>query len=89
MLVMEDLEDPNRNGGPMAHLDKDVVPPVAMSILVMQTLARFHGVWLSWFANQDPMTIGGLNKHELIEVMGAPPKFKKKIFFKSQVKMIK
>lgn len=88
ILVMEDLKDPRRIGGPMTILDKTAIPSISTAKLVMKNLAKFHGIWLSWMKNQQPKTIGGLNRDQFVATFSFKT-MKLKLFFKDMLNMLK
>lgn len=88
ILVMEDLKDPARVGGPMKILDKTAIPDIEIAKLVMKNLAKFHGIFLSWMKNQEPKTIGGLDKGQF-EATFSFKTMKLKAFFKDMLNMLK
>ena len=72
ILVMEDLADEQRLGGPLLFLNKDNIPDVKTANLVIRSLAIFHGVWISWMKNPEPK-IGNLDRDGLIKSLQWPP----------------
>ena len=67
LLVLEDLKDPNRSDGPMMSLNKDKVADVKTVHIILESLAKFHGIWLCWMNAENPIELGGLNRDALFE----------------------
>ena len=67
LLVLEDLKDPNRSDGPMISLNKDKVADVKTVHIILESLAKFHGIWLCWMNAENPIELGGLNRDALFE----------------------
>ena len=44
-----------------------MIPDVKNVNVIMENLAKFHGIWLSWMKNPNPKEIAGLNKESLLE----------------------
>ena len=73
LLVLEDLKDQNRPGGPLISLNKDEIADVKTVHLVMENLGKYHGIWIDWLKNQNPKEIAGLNKEALFESLAMIP----------------
>ena len=67
ILVLEDLKDPNRLDGPMISLNKDKIADVKTVHIILESLAKFHGIWLCWMNAENPIELGGLNRDALFE----------------------
>ena len=72
LVLLEDLKDPKRPQGPLKSINKSVPPSIHIVKLVMKFLATFHGVWSSWFKQQNPAKIGGLDKDQVIKAFTFP-----------------
>ena len=67
LLVLEDLKDPNRSDGPMISLNKDKIADVKTVHIILESLAKFHGIWLCWMNSENPLELGGLNRDAIFE----------------------
>jgi hypothetical protein len=68
IVLLENLTDPSRHGGPLHTLDKTKIIDPNIAKIVLRDLAKFHGIWLCWLKAHDPKDIAGLN-NEAIQLM--------------------
>ena len=54
LLVLEDVFDEERPGGPLHHWDKSKIVTIDVAKVALKAIATYHGIWLSWLRNQDP-----------------------------------
>ena len=76
---MEDLTFQGRGldqGGPLHMLDKNQIISLDTAKVIMESLAHFHGVWLTWLTRQEPKTIGGMSKKQFLKVFAYNMDFK-------------
>ena len=57
LLVLEDVFDEDRPGGPLHHWDKSKIVTIDTAKAALKAIATYHGIWLSWLRNQDPKTL--------------------------------
>ena len=51
----------------MISLNKDKVADVKTVHIILESLAKFHGIWLCWMNAENPIELGGLNRDALFE----------------------
>ena len=51
----------------MMSLNKDKVADVKTVHIILESLAKFHGIWLCWMNAENPIELGGLNRDALFE----------------------
>ena len=68
LLVLEDVFDEERPGGPLHHWDKTKIVTIDAAKVALKAIATYHGIWLSWLRNQDPKTLNNVTSDNFQEV---------------------
>ena len=68
LLVLEDVFDEERPGGPLHHWDKSKIVTIDAAKTALKAIATYHGIWLSWLRNQDPKTLNNVTSDNFQEV---------------------
>ena len=68
LLVLEDVFDEERPGGPLHHWDKSKIVTIDAAKVALKAIATYHGIWLSWLRNQDPKTLNNVTSDNFQEV---------------------
>ena len=68
LLVLEDVFDEERPGGPLHHWDKSKIVTIDAAKVALKAIATYHGIWLSWLRNQDPKTLNNVTRNNFQEV---------------------
>jgi hypothetical protein len=79
IVLLENLTDPSRHGGPLHTLDKTKIIDPNIAKIVLRDLAKFHGIWLCWLKLQEPKEIAGLTNdslHSRLSLVGSKSSLK-------------
>ena len=68
LLVLEDVFDEERTGGPLHHWDKTKIVTIDAAKVALKAIATYHGIWLSWLRNQDPKTLNNVTGNNFQDI---------------------